>query len=352
MRIRGDDLLLPTTIVGAYPRPIFMEGMVFTVGVDAPEFVSFRARELYRHAVNIAVHDMLDAGLDVVTDGAQYYENETGYEYAELFHVMAHKLQGYAGFGDRIQVGAFDLPIYKPTVLGDVAWRRPVFKPVAEAVRAVTDAPLKVNASIGPATLAALSTDRHYGDLKSLSKDVARAYNVELKDLERRGVDMIQITEPLTFFEPEDWIVEAINTAFDGVSAYKVVHICYGHEEGQPGILDLKGSRLFPWAFDLDCDQIHFQMASHDFAEVHALRGWPADKDIGVGVVDIELLRVETAEQIAAWLQDLFEVVPPEQVCVSTDCGIASMRANVAKMKLRAIVMGRDLARARLTGVT
>ncbi|MCW2632486.1 MAG: Methionine synthase vitamin-B12 independent [Pseudonocardia sp.] len=350
MKVRGQDVLLPATLVGAYPRPIYMEGKVFPVGVRSPEYESYRKRELYQLAVSAAVHDMQDVGLDIVTDGGQYYENETGYEYAELFHAMAHKLDGYAGYGDRIQVGAFDLPIYKPTVLGDVAWRRPVFKPVAEAVREVTDAPLKINASLGPATLAALSTDQHYHDLKALSQDVAKAYNAEFKDLERRGVDMIQITEPLTFFEPEDWIIEAINTAFDGVDAYKVVHICYGHEEGQPGILDLKADRLFPWAFDLNCNQIHFQMASHEFSEVESLRGWPADKDLGVGVVDIELLRVETPEQIAGWLHKLFESVPPEQVSVSTDCGIASMRRNVAKAKLGAIVAGRDLAKSQLTG--
>jgi methionine synthase II (cobalamin-independent) len=350
MKVRGEDMLLPATIVGAYPRPIFMEGRVFPVGVHAGEFTDYRARELYHHAVSSAVHDMLDVGLDILTDGGQYYENETGYEYAELFHVMAHKLEGYAGYGDRIQVGAFDLPIYKPTVLGDIAWRRPVFKPVAEAVRAVTDAPLKINASLGPATLAALSTDQHYGNLKALSQEVAKAYNQEFRDLEKRGVDMIQVTEPLTFFEPEEWIINAINTAFDGISAYKVVHICYGHEEGQPGILDLRGNRLFPWAFELGCDQIHFQMASHEFAEVGSLRSWPKDKDLGVGVVDIELLRVETAEQIAGWLHELFAVVPPEQVSISTDCGIASMRRNVAKAKLGAIVAGRDLARAQLSG--
>jgi 5-methyltetrahydropteroyltriglutamate--homocysteine methyltransferase len=306
MKVRGQDVLLPATIVGAYPRPIFMQGRVLPIGVHAPEFVDYRTRELYRHAVELTIRDMLDVGLDIVTDGGQYYENETGYEYAELFHVMAHRLEGYAAYGDRIQVGAFDLPIYKPTVLADIAWRRPVFKPVVDA---------------------------------------------EFRDLESRGVDLIQITEPLTFFEPEDWIIEAINTAFDGISAYKVVHICYGHEEGQPGIIDLKGNRLFPWAFDLACDQIHFQMASHEFAEVDSLRGWPADKDLGVGVVDIELLRVETPEQIAGWLHRLFDAVPPERVCVSTDCGIASMRRNVAKAKLSAIVAGRDLARAALTGM-
>ena len=73
MKVRDRDILLPATIVGAYPRPIFMEGRVFPVGVYEPEFIGFRTRELYQHAVSSAVHDMLDVGLDIVTDGGQYY---------------------------------------------------------------------------------------------------------------------------------------------------------------------------------------------------------------------------------------------------------------------------------------
>jgi 5-methyltetrahydropteroyltriglutamate--homocysteine methyltransferase len=103
---------------------------------------------------------MEDAGLDIVTDGGQDYENETDYECAELFHFMAHRLDGYAPYGDRIQVGVFDLPVYKPTVLGPVSWQRPAFKPLVEAAREATQRPLKVNTSLGPATLAALSTSR------------------------------------------------------------------------------------------------------------------------------------------------------------------------------------------------
>jgi len=225
-----------------------------------------------------------------------------------------------------------------------------VFKPVVKAARAATRKPLKVNVSLGPATLAALSTDMYYRDVKSLSLDIAQAYNTEFKDLANRGLDLVQVTEPLTFFEPEPWIIEAINAAFAGVPLYRVVHICYGHEEGQPGILDLKANRLFPWAFDLDCDQIHIQMASHDFAEAGDLRGWPKDKDLGVGVIDIEDLRVETPEKIAGWLRRTIDVVPPEQICVSTDCAIASMHRVVAKKKLQALVKGTQIVRDELTG--
>jgi 5-methyltetrahydropteroyltriglutamate--homocysteine methyltransferase len=351
MKLQGEDVLLPTTLVGSYPRPLFMEGKVFgEEGVHAPEFPSYRMRELYRHSVALAIKDMTDAGLDIVTDGGQHYENETDYEYAELFHYMAHRLDGYAPYGDRIQVGAFDLPIYKPTVIGEVGWRRPVFKPVLEAAREATDKPLKINVSLGPATLAALSTDKHYGDIKALSLDIARAYNAEFRDLTARGLEIIQITEPLTFFEPQDWIIEAINTAFEGVNAYRVVHICYGHEEGQPGILELKADRLFPWAFQLDCDQIHLQTASHDFAEIDQLEGWPADKDLGVGVVDIEDMRIESPEKIADRLRRTIEVVPAERVVVSTDCGIASVRRAVAKRKLESIVKGAAIVRAEVLG--
>ena len=118
MRIRDTDVLLPTMIVNSLPRPIFMEGRVFTEGADAREYPSFRLRELYWAAVRLAVADQVDAGLDVVADGGQYYENETNYEVAEHRHVMAQRLENYVPYGDRMVAGTFDLPIYKPTASG------------------------------------------------------------------------------------------------------------------------------------------------------------------------------------------------------------------------------------------
>ncbi|MGB7293399.1 MAG: hypothetical protein WBD99_14585 [Thermodesulfobacteriota bacterium] len=350
MKIRGQEVLLPTTLVGAYTRPIWFTEKVFTPGVDAPEFPSYRIRELYQQAVALAVKDMEDAGLDIVTDGAQYYEHETNYEYAELFHYMAHRFAGYRPYGERIVVGAFDLPIYKPTVVGPVRWERPAFKPVLEAVQRVTNKPIKINCSLGPATLAALSTDRHYNDIKALAMDVARAYNEEFKDLTRRGIDMIQVTEPLTFFEPADWILEAINTAFDGVEAYKVVHICYGHEEGQHGILELKARQLCPWIYDLNVDQIHMEHASHNFEEIDKLKDFPKDKTLAIGVINIKNQVVESPEQISAWIRKTMQYVPPEQLCISTDCAIASFRRVVSFRKLQALVEGTKIVRAELEG--
>lgn len=356
MNIRGNEVVLPTTHVGSYPRPIFMQGKVFEDGVHAREFPSFRTRELYRAAVALVVKDQEDVGLDIVTDGAQHYENETNWELSELFHMLPHHFEGYVPYGDPVVLGTNVLDVFKPTVVGPVAWRRPIFKPVVEAVKDVIDKPLKINVGIGPVTMAFLSTDKHYGDPKSLAFAIAEAYNAEFKDLAARGLEMVQFAEPLTqlagSMELEGWMVEVVNRCFEGVDLYRVVHLCYGHEQGQPSFSPdfVSAHKVFPFAFDINCEQFHIELASHDFVEIDALKGWPADRDLGVGVIDVKDLKVEDPQKVAGALRKVIDLVPPERVHVSTDCAIASLRQIVAKKKLAALVEGTRIVRAELQG--
>lgn len=357
VKIRGEEVLLPTTIVGSYPRAMFLQGKVFPLdGVDSPEFPSFRDRTLYRNAVALAIKDMTDAGLDIVTDGCQHYESDSDYEQGEIFHFYLDRLEGFVPYGDNISAGHFDnIPVYKPTVVGPIGWRRPIFKPIVEAVVQQTDKPSKVQAAVGPATMAALITDEHYGgDISSLSKDLARALNMELKDMVSRGVEMIQFAEVLTFFDPADWVVEAINIALDGVDAYKVIHICYGQQEGQPGVTELRGSKLFPWLWDLNCDCIQYEMASHGFhqSDIDAIATIPDDKDFGVGVINGKDLHAESPEAVAAGIRKVLDVVPPERLMVFTDCTLTGLKHIVAKRKIESIVAGTNLVRAELNGTS
>jgi 5-methyltetrahydropteroyltriglutamate--homocysteine methyltransferase len=356
MKVRDTDVLLPTTLVGACPRQVFMQGPVFGAGVNDKEYPNYRTRELYRAAVALTVKDQEDVGIDVVTDGAQHYENETDWELAELFHTMPHHLDGYVPYGDDVVLGTNTLAVYKPTVVGEVGWRRPVFKPVLEAVRAATDQPVKINIGLGPTTLALLSTDKHYGDVKALAFAIADAYNAEFKDLAARGLEQVQFAEPLVQFaglmELESWMVDVLNRCFDGVDMYRVVHLCYGHEQGQPSFAPdwVSADKVFPFAFDIECEQFHIEMASHDFSEVEALRGWPKDRDLAVGVIDGKDLRAEAPERIAGWVRRTLEIVPAEQLGLSTDCALSSVRRIVARKKLENMVKGAEIVRAELEG--
>ena len=167
-----------------------------------------------------------------------------------------------------------------------------------------------------------------------------------------RGVDIIQFAEVLTFFDPADWVVEAINIALDGIDAYKVIHICYGQQEGQPGVTELRGAKLFPWLWDINCDQIQYEMCSHGFhqSDIDAISTIPSDKDFGVGVVNGKSLVAETPEQVAAGIRRVLEVVPPERLMVYTDCTLTGVKHIVAKRKIEAIAAGTEIVRAELRG--
>lgn len=163
-----------------------------------------------------------------------------------------------------------------------------------------------------------------------------------------RGVDQIQVAEVLTFFEPADWVTEAVNIAFQDVPCYRIVHICYGQQEGQPGVTELRGPKLFPWVWEFAADQIQYEMASHDFddSDIRAIRTMPANKHFGVGVIKGKDLRVEAPEWIAAGIRKVLAVLPPENVCISTDCTLSGLHRIVAKRKLKALVEGTNLVRA------
>jgi 5-methyltetrahydropteroyltriglutamate--homocysteine methyltransferase len=211
------------------------------------------------------------------------------------------------------------------------------------------DRPTKI-AVQGPLFLAFCCTDRHYGDMKSLAMAIARAFNEEFKDLAARGVDWIQVHEPLTYYGEESWYIDVLNTAFADVDAYKVWHICYGNQSGNPGVDSPRGQDMFPFAFDANVDQIHIETMRRGADDLQYLAGLPAHMDLGVGVIDVKSFVIEKPEAVAARLIEAARHVPAERICVSTDCGMLNLKREHAQRKLIALVEGAALARAQLSG--
>jgi 5-methyltetrahydropteroyltriglutamate--homocysteine methyltransferase len=80
--------------------------------------------------------------------------------------------------------------------------------------------------------------------------------------------------------------------------------------------------------------------------DIAALKGLPEDKEVGIGVVDIRTSMVETPEQIADRIRKVIDVVPPERVYLTTDCGMKPLARTVAKMKLHALSRAAEIVRA------
>ena len=82
--------------------------------------------------------------------------------------------------------------------------------------------------------------------------------------------------------------------------------------------------------------------------DLAALKELPEDKEVAVGVIDVRTSMVETPEEVAARIRKIIEVVPPERVYLTTDCGMKPLSRMVARMKLKALTEGAKIVRKEL----
>ena len=65
---------------------------------------------------------------------------------------------------------------------------------------------------------------------------------------------------------------------------------------------------------------------------------------MGLGVVDIKVNHIETAEEIARAIEAAESALGPDRVrYVNPDCGFWMLKRSLADRKLAALVKGRDL---------
>ncbi|MCY4367890.1 MAG: cobalamin-independent methionine synthase II family protein [bacterium] len=348
MKVGTQDILFPTMMVGSYPRPDWLRGKVFGE-FGEPDYIDYNSKERFFDATQLCVDDQVRAGLDVVADGQQYFEAETMHEYGQVFHFWGHHLGGYERWGDPITIDLYK-KFHAPLVTGEVEWVRPIYAGAAEALLVAAGLhgrPTKI-AVQGPLFLAFASTDHHYGDLPTLAMAIARAFNKEFKDLAARGIDMIQIHEPLTYYGEEPWYLDVVNTAFAGVDAHRIWHICYGNQGGNPGVADQRGQDMFPFAFEADVDQIHIETMRRGPGDLEYLEDLPSHMSLGVGVIDVKTTVVEHPQDVASRLLEAADIVGAERVCASGDCGLLNLKREHAFLKLKATAEGAALARTEI----
>ncbi|HIY23332.1 MAG TPA: methionine synthase, partial [Candidatus Brachybacterium merdigallinarum] len=78
---------------------------------------------------------------------------------------------------------------------------------------------------------------------------------------------------------------------------------------------------------------------------VELLRG----KKVMLGAIDVADPRVETPEAVADTLRRALAFVEPENLCPSTNCGMAPLARSVAQGKMRALAAGAALLRSELS---
>lgn len=135
----------------------------------------------------------------------------------------------------------------------------------------------------------------------------------------------------------------AINRVLDAFTGRRAVHLCFGNYGGQT-IQRGEWRALTGFLNLLHVDHIILEMAHRTAADLDALRDVETRIQVGIGVVDVKVNHIETAEEIAAQLARAEKALGPGRVAwIHPDCGFWMLKRSVADRKIAALAKGRDL---------
>jgi 5-methyltetrahydropteroyltriglutamate--homocysteine methyltransferase len=327
--------ILPTTVVGSYSMPGWLERM-------KTEYFGRRISrrdldEIHETASKAAIKDQEVAGIDIVTDGELRRDNMIDY-FVERFpgvQINRSSKKFYYDFYESSVVGK--LPVSPLGLADDFRF-----------LHANTERETKFCIT-GPHSLSKRIRNEFYPSEEAFAMDLALVMNLELKELVKAGAKLIQIDEPYYSGFPDDlsWGVKVLNAMVEGVEAKIALHICYGNRYGKPS---WEGSYryLFPRILDAKVHQLTLEFARRGGEDLDLFKEFAAPFDLGVGVIDVKTNAVETPVMVAERIRKALEVLPADRIFILPDCGCLHLPRDVAFAKLSAMVEGTRLVRTEL----
>jgi 5-methyltetrahydropteroyltriglutamate--homocysteine methyltransferase len=335
--------ILPTTVVGSYAIPAWLWAAYEKI--EAGGFGVMDVAETENDAVATAVRDQERAGVDLISDGEMRRQG---------FIVSIFKyFQGLRPLEPRRKVGVlsydghvFYEPIERITAPEGLGTLKEL-----DYLRRVTTRPFKITLP-GPMTLATqITKGGPYRDRAEVAADLALIVNHELRALAAGGARNLQIDDVYQSFimEPKR-LVELYDRCFDGVAVERRFwHICFGTLEGF-GFGERSYRPLFPAICGSSADQLVFEFANREMAEIELWRELDCPKELGAGVLDLKNFYVESADLVARRIRKVLGSVPAERLWLNPDCGLARLPRHLAFAKLQALVAGAQQVRAELAG--
>lgn len=335
---------LRTTVIGSYPFPGWLEFACRHLD----EFGEADRSELQEDAVITAIHDQVQAGLDVITDGEQtrldfnlsFYGHLEGIELEPApprrFGPPAHDQRGK----HRV-IG----PLAAPRGLGAVE--------EFERLKRLAPSGPVLKASIpGPYTLSGrLLPNDQYPDRFALTDALVPLVQAELRRLVSAGCQEITVDEPSMscYAHKEDpaRFVEIFNRTVGPVvgKTRLSTHLCFGNYKAR-AVGPRRYAPMFPSFNTLKVDEIHVEMASREFAELELIGTIAEHHDVAVGIIDVKSYYIETAQDVLDRVKRCLQFAPKERLSFAPDCGLSQTARWAAKQKLTNLVAGVRKARA------
>jgi len=322
-----------TTTVGSYP---------------VPDWLAALPSEQARLDATRVVFDLQhQAGLDLPTDGELY-----------RFDINHPDTNGMIDYFIRPLAGV-------STAVGASAWRRfagtaamgfrrkpagIVTGPLGEGglnlyadcalAASVAPGPFKFTVT-SPYMLARTLLDEHYPDFAKLTLALADILAAQVREL---PCACVQVDEANVTGNPADadLAAEAINRVLDAIQVERAVHFCFGNYGGQT-IQGGEWKKLTGFLSKLHTDHLVLEVAHRPPEDLDALREVDPKISLGIGVIDVKVNHIETADEVARRLESAEKRLGEGRVgWAHPDCGFWMLKRSVADRKVEALVKGRD----------
>ncbi len=304
--------LFPTTTIGSFPqttevrnlRARFKKGELTLQQYDAA--IEKETEETIRWQEEI--------GIDVLVHGE--------FERNDMVEYFGEQLAGFA-FTKNGWVQSYGSRCVKPPVIyGDVYRPEPMTVRWSAFAQSLTKKHVK-GMLTGPVTILQWSFVRNDQPRSTTCTQIALAIRDEVVDLEKAGIQIIQIDEPairegLPLRKADwpvylDWAVTAFRISASGVTDETQIHTHMCYSEFNDIIANIA---------DMDADVITIECSRSQMELLDAFADFKYPNEIGPGVYDIHSPRVPSKQEMVALMEKARAVIPDDQLWVNPDCGL------------------------------
>jgi 5-methyltetrahydropteroyltriglutamate--homocysteine methyltransferase len=326
----------PTTTIGSFPQTaeIRQARSEYKAGrLDEAGYKTAMQGEIAR-----GVREQEALGLDVFVHGEA--------ERNDMVEYFGEQLDGYA-FSQFGWVQSYGSRCVKPPILfGDISRPKAMTVEWIKYAQSLTTKPMK-GMLTGPVTILNWSFVRDDQPRSVSCRQLALAIREDVLDLEKAGVQVIQIDEaalreglPLRRSQWKmylEWAVESFRITANGVADETQIHthMCYS-----------EFNDIIAAIADMDADVITIETSRSDMELLDVFDHFKYPNEIGPGVYDIHSPNIPTEQHMVDLMRKAAERIPAERLWVNPDCGLKTRQWSEVIPALKNMVAAANTLRA------
>ncbi|KAK9155006.1 hypothetical protein Sjap_002486 [Stephania japonica] len=307
--------------------------------ISDEDYINFIKEEITKV---VELQEELD--IDVLVHGEPERNDMVEY-FGEQLSGFAFTVNGWVqSYGSRC--------VKPPIIYGDVSRPKAMTVFWSTMAQSMTSRPMK-GMLTGPVTILNWSFARNDQPRHNTCYQIALAIKDEVEDLERAGINVIQIDEaalreglPLRKSEQDfylDWAIHSFRITNCRVQDTTQIHthMCYSNFND-----------IIHAIIDMDADVITIENSRSDeklLAVFHG--GVKYSAGIGPGVYDIHSPRIPSKEEIANHINIMLDVLETNILWVNPDCGLKTRKYEEVKLALANMVGATKLIRTKSANV-